>query len=156
VSYVLQAFIADPDTLTRLAKDSPSSRPVQLAQGLALLPFTDPLREALMSSAPIVERYRYQPFSCLSWHGGLKAQGIAGPKGLAYVEAEFFGGVGDQNAILWRLDRVVEGPVTGPRVINRVLKLLGVQCQAERDEFDTLGLRRFRETAHWARPERTE
>lgn len=70
---------------------------------------------------------------------------------VVYMEADFFGGIGIQQAAVWEEGRLVLGPEhsNGVGAINRALRRLGVPCPAGRDEFDELGLGRFRHTADW-------
>lgn len=80
---------------------------------------------------------------------------------LAYVEADFFGGVGTQAAVVWDGGRLVLGPLSArlgpgrPRPrrawpINRALRTLGVRAGAHVDEFEAADLGRHRETEDWA------
>ena len=63
----------------------------------------------------------------------------------AVMETDYFGGAGDQAAVVYKGAQTVmpryEGE-TGP--INNALKLLGVRRSRSQDEFDTVGLGRFR------------
>lgn len=80
----------------------------------------------------------------------------AGADGLAYVEAEFHGGLGDQGAVLYR-DGAVEwlsargpiGKVMAITPISEALSRLGVDRHGFSDEFDALALHRYRETEDW-------
>lgn len=74
---------------------------------------------------------------------------------IAYIEAEFSGGQGSQACIVWREGDVVLGPLHAdheyPPVpplrdwpINRALRYFGVNAADGKDEFDTVGLARFR------------
>jgi hypothetical protein len=73
---------------------------------------------------------------------------------LAYIETEYFGGVGAQSAIAWQNRQVIEGPVIANNIsmdgpINRTLRRLGVVHGNSHDEFDTLGLGRYRSNDQW-------
>lgn len=75
---------------------------------------------------------------------------------LGYVETEYFGGVGEQSAVLWRNGLLALGPTTmttdsrtagRPRSlwpINAVLRELGVTAGTHHDEFDAFGLDAYR------------
>jgi hypothetical protein len=72
-------------------------------------------------------------------------QRIAPESLFAVIETEYFGGTGDQAAAVYQGDRVVLAPmvgVSGP--INEALRCLGIRPSADKDEFDTVGLDRFR------------
>ena len=60
---------------------------------------------------------------------------------LAYIETDYFGGVGEQNAVVAVEGRVVIGPESGSNVINKALQVIGVRrLSPALDEFDALGL----------------
>jgi hypothetical protein len=79
----------------------------------------------------------------------------------AYVEAEFFGGVGFQAAFSWCCNAELVAPTTaandrgasGPQMadwpINVVLKSLGVSAHGAVDEFAAIGLHRHRYVEDW-------
>lgn len=68
---------------------------------------------------------------------------------IAYVEAEYFGGVGGQGVIVWDNHEVLLFEQFANDAINKALKLLGVKCDKDKDEFDTVGLGRHRNTVDW-------
>lgn len=80
----------------------------------------------------------------------------AGTDGLAYVEAEFFGGSGSQGAALYR-DGTLEwlsaygpiGKVMTLTPLSEALQRLGVQRGEASDEFDALKLGRHRNMQDW-------
>ena len=65
---------------------------------------------------------------------------------IARVSADYFGDAGSQSATVW-----ADGEVIADRVdVNEALRLLGVQAAEGLDEWDTVGLGRFRRTSTWA------
>ncbi|MGW1596321.1 hypothetical protein [Streptomyces sp. NPDC002343] len=81
----------------------------------------------------------------------------AGP--LAYVEAEYFGGAGEQRAAVWADGALVLGPLDVPvkrwfsrpvGPVSQALRRLGVRREPGGDEFDAVGLGRHRHTDDWA------
>lgn len=91
---------------------------------------------------------------------GRSAKSLAGD--IAYLEAEIFGGTGAQAMVLWRGGEVCLGPVateftaTAPDPsssrqwpFNQALRELGVDRGDAFDEFDALGLGRWRHTEDW-------
>jgi hypothetical protein len=62
------------------------------------------------------------------------------------VEAAFTGGYGGHATMLWEHGEQLLPPGDS---INTVLKQLGVVCAQGLDEFDTLGLGRYRSTKQW-------
>ena len=69
---------------------------------------------------------------------------------IAYIAAEFSGGVGKQAAAVW-IDEDLVDANTGerPNAINAALRTMGVAAAEPRDEFGTVGLGRHRTTASW-------
>lgn len=146
----LRAIIGEAGVLRQGFSDLPA---VSLAHDLALIPIeTD-------AANPVGQFYGLTE----PWRERLVAASLSGP--IAYIEAEFFGGRGTQSAIAWK-DRVVTfGPVhtqtddgeeegyttSNELAINQVLRVFGIESERGRDEFDTVGLGRFRESRDWTR-----
>ena len=63
---------------------------------------------------------------------------------LAYVETDYFGGVGTQAGVLYENGRISIEPRSGDGTINLLLKELGVWCRPGKDAFDSLNLGRYR------------
>ncbi|MFJ6524686.1 hypothetical protein ACIQMZ_05365 [Streptomyces longwoodensis] len=72
---------------------------------------------------------------------------------VAYVEAEYFGGVGEQRAAVWEGGALVLGPLQAEEgrpfppagsPVSRALRRLGVAARAGEDEFSAVGLHRHR------------
>jgi hypothetical protein len=136
MAYTLEAFLAGP-AAARLLADALGSVAVPLRQGVVLVPapggLTPAAEQAAEQAAPRAE----------------------GAGVVAYVEAEYFGGVGDQQAVLWREGRrtALNPEATGP--INEALRELGVRRLVPDgggeplDEFDSVGLGRHRATEEW-------
>jgi hypothetical protein len=68
-------------------------------------------------------------------------------KTIAYIRTDYFGGCGDQSANVSENGKEIYSGDTelGPgNPINEALKLLGVEKSVGNDEFDTIGLGRYR------------
>ena len=65
---------------------------------------------------------------------------------LALVFTQYWGGPGNQAALLLTDDLEFAKPIVGFGAINSVLSKLGVRADPERDEFETVGLGRWRST----------
>ena len=145
MGYQLQAVLAAADLLTARAADLPEAAVVPLDHGMALVPMTERLADALDSGAPDpgTESLRFV-WLPNGFDRVLADWSAAGP--VAYVEADYFGGVGSQRAVVWLRGEVVLGPLGvapgqphGPpgSQISRSLARLGVACDGALDEFDT-------------------
>lgn len=72
----------------------------------------------------------------------------------AYIEAEYFGGVGTQNAIVWEASDIVFEETLSGNAINKALQQLCVTRTDDRDEFDTVQLGRHRSNECWLKEEK--
>lgn len=154
MGYELQAVIAANGLLRIASREVPGARVVSLRQGLSLMPMTDKLFDALTdgSTAGALGFWRLP--------GGferLLAQwSSAGP--VAYVEAEYFGGVGEQRAAVWADGSLALGPLDVPAKkwfsqavspISQALRRLGARKSLGEDEFAAVGLDRHRNNEDW-------
>jgi hypothetical protein len=158
VGYELQAVIGGSELLRARVGGLPAARWGVLRQGLAILAITDDLFDGVTGgSGPALGFWRLP--------GGLKrvlaSWSREGP--LAYVEAEFFGGVGMQRAAVWAGGGLVWGPLgveedepfpAAGSPISQALRRLGVQRGDAEDEFAAVGLHQHRHTADWIADER--
>ncbi|QXE36010.1 hypothetical protein KQY30_18875 [Streptomyces sp. GMY02] len=153
MSYELQAVIAKDEVLRCASRDFPAARVVSLGHGMSLMPMTDQLFDASTDGTQ-------SPLGFWRLPGGFDRRladwSAAGP--VAYVEAEYFGGVGDQRAAVWADGAVVLGPVHVPEgqpfgsagsPISQALRMLGVVADAATDEFAAVGLDRHRHGEDW-------
>lgn len=108
-----------------------------------MIPFTDDLFEEVGGDGERDHFYKYSPELEL-W-----MQRVSLESPIAYVEAEYFGGVGCQNSVVWVNGALALGPVHAENAINQALKILGVRSIDEHDEFDALGLGKHRGTESW-------
>lgn len=68
---------------------------------------------------------------------------------VSYVEAEFWGGVGAQSAVIWEKREVVFQSMSSQDAINQVLRRLGIEAKGAIDEFAAVNLGRNRFTDEW-------
>jgi hypothetical protein len=146
MAYVIEAFLGAEDSLRRLDREI---RTVPLSAGIAMAPFTSELRSAMGSMAATGDPEPSWPFRKLSKEAARIAQEASLGGSLAYVEAEYFGGAGDQGSIVWKDGGVLSGPTGEAHAINHALRQLGVNATSERDEFDVVGLGTQRATEDW-------
>ena len=122
-----------------------------LAQNMRLVALTHELWENIYAHTDASQSPRHASMRASNWRKAelaflarLSAGGAA-----AFIDTNYFGGDGNQGAIAARDGSIVFGPRTAPSgVVNQALRLLGVTCQKDDfDEFDALGLGRFRDNA---------
>lgn len=154
MGYVLQAVIASTDLLTASADAVPAASVLPLRQGLSLVPMTDELFDAVTDGT--------STHSLGFWKlpGGfdtvLASWSHRGP--VAYVEAEYFGGIGSQRAAVWEHGSLIFGPIgldegeptpIDGSPISQALGRLGAVSGDQADEFDAVGLVQHRDTKDW-------
>ena len=155
MAYTLQALIARDEVLKVIAEQNALIVIVPLKQNLHMIPIGTALQKSLDDGKLTIQFHEEHPFHRL--YGAIKTSVLnASLVGrIAYVEAEFFGGMGYQSAVLWEAGKAILGPFLAQNLplrempINRVLREMGVQTIDEMDEFDTLGLGLYRYTDQW-------
>ncbi|MDN3024296.1 hypothetical protein [Streptomyces sp. S.PB5] len=153
MAYELQAVIAGDELLRAASRDVPGAHVVPLLQGLSLLPMTDEVFDAVTDGGAV------GALGFWKLPGGfeqvLAQWSAAGP--VAYVEAEYFGGAGEQRAAVWAEGALALGPLEaatrhGSRTVTPVsqaLRRLGARSSLGEDEFSAVGLDRHRDTDDW-------
>ncbi|MEV8313690.1 hypothetical protein AB0Q95_05905 [Streptomyces sp. NPDC059900] len=153
MGYELQAVIAG-EVLRTEARQLPEARLASIGQGLSLMPMTDALLESVADGAEsdALGFWRLPE----EFARTLAAWSTAGP--VAYVETEYFGGAGEQQAVVWDRGAIVLGPLHEPEgrslppegsAISRALRRLGVVAGDGEDEFAAVGLGRHRCVDDW-------
>ncbi|MFC9502702.1 hypothetical protein [Streptomyces sp. NPDC057002] len=154
MGYDLRAVIADGEALRGAARDLPAARLASIGQGLSLMPMTDALFDSVADGSGVgtLGFWRFPG----GFEKTLAAWSAGGP--VAYMEAEYFGGVGEQRAAVWSGGTIVLGPLhmeegqPFPPVgspISQALRRLGVVARAGEDEFSAVGLDRHRHGEAW-------
>jgi hypothetical protein len=146
VGHELQAVISRSALLRAAASGLSTALVRDLRQKLALLPITDELFDDVTDGSGAALGFWKLP-------GGfdrvLANWSKNGP--FAYVEAEFFGGVGMQRAAVWSGGAVAWGPLGMGKgdpppaegsPVSQALRQLGVRRGAAIDEFAAVGLSR--------------
>jgi hypothetical protein len=145
----IQAIVASKRVLDALRQRFGVSRVVELGQGLFMLPMLDELYDALPSAEGTAGLAGDFHFKFLDQRVVALLVQSSQEEAVAYFETAYFGGAGGQGAIVAKDGRIVFGPVQGDGSINSSLRMLGAKKQLARDEFDALGLDRFRSNEDW-------
>jgi hypothetical protein len=143
MGYELQAVVGRDETIRALATGVQASTVVALTSELSMLPLTAELLDALPAPSGGVAAVLRLPPGAAHWLAAGSHRGL-----LAYLEAEYFGGVGTQSAAVWKEGTILEKSAAAD-AINGALRLLGVSADPDKDEFDTVGLGRHRHTEDW-------
>ena len=146
MGYYLQAFLGHRAELELIQKEYSVSMIIDLEQNISIIPLTEELYDQINNYS---ESDSILIFEYFTINMEEKILEIIGKRKLGYVEAEYFGGEGGQQAIIWNEGRRVLELSYDQDRINAVLKEFGVIADEGKDEFATLGFGRERNTRDW-------
>lgn len=162
MGHFIRALVYRPSSLGGRTKIYSEETRVSLEQGLELLLMRDDLLDQLEtthSGLPTNLGDAKLDLPNLDTTFAALACELSAFSKIAYVETDFFGGIGRQSAVLWDEGLIVFGPKTessnsrsGPPTpeslaaspINSVLRQLGARKKGQIDEFAGVGLNRIR------------
>ena len=150
MGHAIQALLIRETAAYLVADALPHTRAISVGQGIRLVPITDATFDALRERLPDLQDPPETEFWKLSGPVSFVAQQLSHHGPVAYVETEYFGGTGEQAATVWDLGIVRMPPTkaeSGP--ISSALRMMGVQAEPTRDEFDTADLGRNRSNEDW-------
>lgn len=150
MGHSINAVIGSVETVTKIVVASGSTAATALPFGLAIAPLGHVQIDKLTGLEPSVVGDGFRYLSPALERGLVEA---ADGGGFAYIETDYFGGTGSQaSAIFSRelpprrlVDTGAKAPARPDSPINQALRSLGVKAALGQDEFDTLGLGRFRD-----------
>ena len=143
MGYDIQAIVSAQPVLEAHSADFSSAVVAPLAFGFALIPITDELLDEVGASGASGQFVKFTP-AIADWLRVISASAPA-----AYIEAEFFGGMGGQGATVWARGEQLLAPTHDTEAINIALRLLGISHGTSHDEFEAVGLPRHRHTDDW-------
>ncbi len=144
MGYSVEALIGKRDALQLNVSAYKYAHIVTMAQGIAMIPLTDKLFKEIGGDLDAAPFYKFSP-QLENW-----AKRMSQHSPVAYIEAEYFGGTGEQSAVAWSFGNRIFGPTQSESAINQVLKLLNVTAaDISGDEFDAVGLTIHRDTESW-------
>ncbi|SCB56225.1 hypothetical protein GA0061105_10153 [Rhizobium aethiopicum] len=149
MSHNVVAVVGSPAAVSAIVDAAGCPEPTTLPFGLAIAPLGDQQIDRLTELQPGPSHQGFKSLSAAL----AQAFATASENGqLAYIETAYFGGTGSQAAAAFAEGRmlfsaatpVAQEPVRPSHPINTALRLLGVDATGHADEFDALGLHRFR------------
>lgn len=147
--HMIYTLIAKTATLETMAAEVEVSIWVNLGvQGMGLLPVTFDLLAAFGDSDEDDDMLHEESQQAGMWRVGLNLEKWirkhAQPDPIAYIQTDYFGGIGNQGAVVWHQDTTEYFPDGSAIPINKALEKLGVVPDKGMDRFDTLGLSHYR------------
>ncbi|SKC73606.1 hypothetical protein [Ohtaekwangia koreensis] len=146
MGYYLQAFIGRDEDLKIIEKSFEHANVIALVDHIALLPLTEELYNEINNYQ---KSESIDTFEFLTTETERQILQIIQHKMIAYVEAEYFGGMGNQCGIIWRDGKRIFKKLAEQDVINIILNQFGIKRSKSLDEFDIVGLGRYRNTKDW-------
>jgi hypothetical protein len=153
----IKALVSSTEALRNATNGLATAVICPLVQGLSLLPITDSLRKELSALPSTVENLQTTPLPELFDRLHELALKVSSESPVVYVSTQYFGGTGGRDALAWVNGSLVFGPTTPGydqvwpnSSISQALRAIGVSADANKDEFDTIGLGNHRETHKWA------
>lgn len=143
--HIIRAFIAEEKIIRKLAVNW-LREPTILPQGFALLFLTEELFDDIEERKDIKNTLNNE-FEFFTSAVSSVMEDHSSKGKLAYIETEYFGGVGGQGGVLYvdgkmKIAPTWENDIGG--IINRVLSGLGVIKTNNNDEFDSIHLCNYR------------
>ena len=148
MGHCIQVFVGRKEVLDAIYSKYGQSKVIPLRQGFFLLPLIDELYDSIDEVADKHDYLSSDGFEFLSPKITKLLLDFSDAKGLVYLETDYFGGIGEQGAIAAKEGKIVYGPSKEKRSINKALRKIGV-IRILSDEFDTIGLGRFRDNEDW-------
>ncbi|WP_145053029.1 hypothetical protein [Paenibacillus xylanexedens] len=145
MGYDFRGIVTSFDAMKRLKEKYTSTKIIPFYNELIVIPLTDEVYDEInMNQGTTICNYDYLTEIISSYCREISKLGL-----VAYIEAEYFGGTGSQSAMVWDSSQVIFEETLSQSAINRSLELLGVCKLQGKDEFDTVGLGRHRNTEDW-------
>ncbi len=149
MGYGLEAIVCKEKLSGIITNDYTSAKRVRLKDDLFLIPYTDELYDEMNEFNKSED---FEGFGLLNekLFKYLMIKSVEEP--VAYIKADYFGGVGQQSAIMIDKENIildVRAKDSGYGAINLVLKEFGIIRKQNLDEWDTVGLLRHRHTDDW-------
>jgi len=147
MGYYLNAFLGRPDSLKIIKDRFRTCKVVLLTAEIALIPMTGELFDEINNFR---SNHETGTWRFLTTNVENEILALIENDDLAYVEVEYFGGQGAQSGIIWTEGKRWYEKESGQEVLNTILRHFGViKEKSKKDEFDTVGLGRHRNTNDW-------
>lgn len=148
MGHCIRAVIGTYEAVRKIADDWVRAKEIELPQGFGMVFCTtrllDDIGELMESAGEVVE---FSPFPELEYFDSAAKslmEEYSFHTKLAYIETDYFGGAGTQAGLLYKNGQPAAEPKNGEGTINALLKELGVWRKPDMDEFDMLGLGKYR------------
>src|SRR5689334_13623168 len=121
MGYILRAFIGKNNALDGIVRSYPTAKKVSFYQDLSMIPMTDMLFDEINKLSISHDMGSFMLFTEKVENEILN---IIEMGQVAYIEAEYFGGIGSQSSIIWENKKRTNLFDKDPGAINLALKKL--------------------------------
>ncbi len=145
MGHCIQIFIGEINILENIASNWDAANIIPLKQQFAMIFLTNQFFDDIEELADTKDTLNDDRFLLLTsaiWEQILQPYSKNGM--LAYLETDYFGGVGTQAGVLFENGERIEGPSDKEGIINQILRKMGVCIEPGKDEFDSVGLGNYR------------
>lgn len=149
MGYNLEAIICKDGLSNIITSEYKSAKRISLKNNLFIIPYTEELYDELNQYKKSED---YNGFFLLNekLFRYLLIKSVVEP--IAYIEVDYFGGVGQQSAIMLDKEEIILDTTAGKSedgAVNLVLKEFGIKREQSLDEWDTVEMLRHRHTEDW-------
>ena len=150
--HAIAVILANKKITMEIADRFVLAKSLELSQNFGLVPLTDDLSDDLVELIDELD-IPYEEFEYLNQSVVELLEDVSSLGKVSYIETDYFGGDGGQSSIIWENGKVIYGPILSSNnnttPINDALKILGVRVVERNDEFDEVGLGKYRSTEKW-------
>lgn len=139
--HCIKAFIRKKEVVEKLASEW-LSVPIELPQGFFMLFLTEELFDNITELSDIKNELDNK-FECFTSAIASVMEYHSFKTTLAYIETEYFGGLGSQCGVLYENGKLQIQATWEDGIINKILNKMGV-LKLKEDEFDSLNLGNYR------------
>ena len=141
----IRAIIGTHKSIQKLTNDWVRAKEIELLQGYGMVFLTDGLLDDIAEVLEISDDFCCSELDYFTKTAVQLLEIYSFHTKLAYIETDYFGGIGTQGGVLYKNGQICRKPHSGDGTINLLLRELGVWCAPTKDEFDSLNVGIYRE-----------
>lgn len=149
----IYAFIGKDCAIQKLSDSWIKARAIALKQGCSMVFLTDDLFDDFTELYGIDDELNCNELTLFTSAVYGVMQEYSKNCMLAYIETDYFGGIGTQAGVLFENGNVIIEPTTEENIINKILNNIGIYRENGKDEFDSIGLGKYRRYSDWSEHE---
>ena len=144
MGHCIRAIIGTHRIIQKLENDWSNAKKIELPQGYGMVFLTDEFSDDVAELYNVSDELHCHELVHFTVAIAQLLQQYTQNTKLAYVETDYFGGTGTQGGVLYENGQICIAARSGEGTINILLRELGVRCEPNKDEFDSLNLGIYR------------